>query len=287
MSRAVTLKDYANLAKVNTSVSKANAVAASRNSVTVYIAPLVTDQSGDLYPGFDATNTNTTAAMSTLQNVVSGALSSKAQIGTTVTVSPPTYVPVDVTVKYVKRVQFTDAQVIAGITSALVTSFGFNYTTFADVIYPEEIESVLRNVESVVSATVIKSNRHSDGSPGRKTLAGAASEIFVFSESNIVAYPVASLVTLASSTGTWSTTFSATSYTYSVTITGTSMTFTPTVYSAGDTITYSVNGATAVSVTSGSATGSISISTGTTPIVFTVTSSDGTVTSVYTVNVIK
>jgi hypothetical protein len=199
LNRAVTLEDFANLSLSLRGVGKANATAENKNSVTVYVAPSRSDNSTDLTPGVNSSTNIETPAMATLRSTVGDYLSDKKQIGTTVTVGYPSYIPVSLTVEYAALPQYTNEQVASYIKNTLFFKFSYNYVDFADTITPEEIEYQLRQVEGIRNVKV--TSLHRTGGSGRTSLIGEASEIFYFLESNLTLNPAPTNANLAPLTG--------------------------------------------------------------------------------------
>ena len=282
-ARAVSLDDFKQLALSVSGVGKSASYATSPNAVNVYVSPSVSDTSSDYFPGYKPDNSTVLDSWYLLQSNVLNTFSGKTQIGCSVTVLPPTYVPVDIAVEYVKDPQYTDAQVINALNYGIIFGLGYNYLDYDMVIRPEKIEKSLGNLPGIDSVKVIKLARH--GGSGVNTLSAAQGEYFVFQDVNTKIYPVASLSALTFNGG-YSVNFKPSTYTYNLTVTGTSITVTPTVARtlSGSASTVKVNGTT---VTSGSASGSISTPSGTSTITITVTSYDSVHTQTYTVKVKK
>lgn len=273
LNRAVTLEDFSSLALSLRGVGKANATSENKTSVTVYVAPTRSDNSSEVTPGVE--NNTETTAMANLRGNVRDFLSDKKQIGTTVTVGYPTYIPVSLTVEYAKLPQYTDTQVASYIKSTLFTQFSYNYVDFADVITPEEIEYKLRQVEGIRNVKVKELHRF--GGSGRVSLIGEASEIFYFIEANLTldtAPTDASLDTggLVLTTATLSQSFNpeVTSYTATVANGVSSITVAPT---ANDAENASITVNNTVVASGGSYT--LATAVGTTNLVVSVTAGDG------------
>ena len=181
-SRAVTLKDFNDLAVTVSGVGKANATASVWTSVTLYIAPSRTSSDTDIQPGLDADG-NPTIEYNTIKSAVSTFLQNKLLIGTSVTIQPPTYVDAGITISYVKFSQYTDAEVELNLKQILLSAYGYNGMNFQDTIYPQEVESVLSQARGVRNVHVIALGRIGD--LGINTLTGSANEIFRFQETNI------------------------------------------------------------------------------------------------------
>ena len=290
--RAVSLNDFKNFALTMSGVGKAAAYASSPTSVVLYIGESTTDTSPDYYPGFNATNTAVTSKWSDLKSSVQTDFSNKTQIGTTLTILPPTYVPADVVVEYVAETGYSDAQIITAINSEVVYGYGYNYLDFNQNIRPEKLEQSLSAINGVDSVRIVKLFRTGESS-ARTTLIPAQGEYFVFKDANTKIYPMASLsnlvVTIANGT---MPSFNALTKTYAFTSTSSSMTFTPTSVNTVATLTYTfTNGSGTVTgptaITSGAASGSLTLTTGLNTIAVTVTSSDGLNTNIYYIKVTK
>ena len=182
LNRAVSLKDYADLALSVSGVGKANATASIWTSVTLYVAPSRTALDTDMAPGLDDVG-NPTLEMTSLQSNVSSFLEDKVLIGSTVSVQPPTYVDCIIEVQYAKLAQYTTAEVETAIKQTIVTAYGYNGMNFEDTIYPQDIEYVLQQTRGVKTAKILA--LHREGGSGLNTLVGTPEEIFRFLEASI------------------------------------------------------------------------------------------------------
>lgn len=181
-NRAVTLKDYEDLARTVSGVGKANSIASTWTSVTLYIAPTRNDGDTDLQPGLDS-NGSPTVEHTNLAANVSNFLSDKIMIGTTVTVQPPVYVDAIATIAYTKQPQYTTAETEKAIKLKLISTFSYNGLDFAETITPQTIEYSINQLPQVQNAKLTTLARF--GGSGLNTLTGAANEIFRFQESNL------------------------------------------------------------------------------------------------------
>jgi predicted phage baseplate assembly protein len=181
-NRAVTLRDYADLALSVSGVGKVNASSEIWTSVTVYLAPSRSSVDPDSAPGLDDAG-DPTLEYDRLKEDVETFLSDKILLGTTVTIQPPTYVDLIITLQYAKLDQYTTAEIELALKQALLTSFGYNGMNFQDTIYPQDVEFALNQVPGV--KTVKVTSLHIEGDTGLKTVIGAADEIFRFQEDNI------------------------------------------------------------------------------------------------------
>lgn len=288
INRAVSLQDYADFALYAANAGKANAAADIWTAVTLYVAPQRNADDLDKFPGKDGSNSVTTTEWTTLQAEVASIMDSRTQIGVSLTIAPPTYIPVSVEIVYSKNPQFSSVQAEEDISKAIVNGFAYAYLDFEQVITPEQIEAQLNALGSIRTARVTSLYRTGSTS-GRSALIGDPDEIFVFLQSNLSVTEASSearLTGLTADVGTFSPDFEdqlngegyADFYAYNLiglSSGDTEVTLTP-VADTGTTIT--VNGtsaATAVPVPLGQVT---SI-----PIV--VIAADGTTVKVYTVTV--
>ena len=282
MQRAVTLSDFSGLAIGVEGVGKAVAYASSPTSVNLYISKSVSNDSQDYYPGYDSTNTTITADWYTLSESVTDYLSTKTQIGTSVTTFPPTYIPAHIDVEYEKYEGYTHAQIQAAIKYQIVFGYGYNFLSFDEVIYPEQIEAKLIQIPGIKVARVVNLYRVGD-SVEKAPLIPNNGELFVFQGEETSTYPIASLSSLELSEGTLTPTFQPSVFTYKVTdVASSTITVTPTSWDGGDTIVDET-----FSVDSGVASASISTPTGTTVVTLRHPSLDGTTSVTYTITVIR
>lgn len=152
-NRAVTLQDYADLALSVSEVGKASATASVWNSVTVYVAPTRTSTNTELAPGYDAEG-NLSPEYDSIKENVENYLEDKVLLGTSVTVSPPSYVDSSVTIRYTKLAQYTTAQVEKAIKTKFLTEFSYSKLFFEGTIYPQDIEFVIQQVPGVKTSRV-------------------------------------------------------------------------------------------------------------------------------------
>lgn len=181
-NRAVSLKDFSDLALSVSGVGKANATSSVWTSVTVYIAPSRNELDLDPAPGLDD-NENPSAEYLSLKTEVEAAFEDKVLIGTTVTVQPPTYVDVVVNIQYAVLSQYDTTEVETNIKTALLTGFGYTGVNFADTIYPQDIEFVVQQAPGVKTAKVLSLAEVGDS--GLNTLVGTAGTIYRFTEANL------------------------------------------------------------------------------------------------------
>lgn len=155
LNRVVTLQDYADYVNSNLGADKANAVANSFTSVIVYAA-----QSGD--PG--VSSGSFTSNFTILQTNILNGLASVIPPNTTVTVLPPSYVNVDVSVTVTVLANRKATTVQTAVVAAISNLLSFTYTSFGETIYQTDIASAVAAVDGVASYTITLLCR--DGSSG-------------------------------------------------------------------------------------------------------------------------
>jgi hypothetical protein len=189
LNKATSLEDYGNLALNVRNVGKANATASVWSSVTLYVAPQRNVTDLDPFPLYDQFQEALTPEWSALQASVQEFFKNKVIIGTTLTVAPPVYTPVGVTVRYTAAPQYTDAQAKKQIEETIVNSYSYALLSFGQTVTPEEIERILNSLVSVKNAKVTALYRETDleegETPGRDLLVGNPNEIFVFTGANL------------------------------------------------------------------------------------------------------
>lgn len=284
INRAVTLGDYETLAKSADNVGKAQAVSSNRSSVTVYVAPERTEGTAEDYPGMSDDLVTPKTEWYNIQSDVETYLSDKTPIGVSVTVAPPTYVPVSVSLQYIKAPEYTATQVSTSLKLALLSAFSYNTLSIGGVVRPEDIEYQLRQVPGVNAVKVIYLYR-TGSSAARNVLVAGDGELFVFKENGITiaaASTVSTLSALTVSTGTLSPTFSSSFFNYNLPVANgtTAVTFAPTVTSGAATAY--VNG----TLYSGSAI-SVATPVGTTNVSVLVYAGDSVTSNTYHVSVVR
>jgi hypothetical protein len=182
-NRAVTLNDFANLALSVTGIGKANATATVWTSVTVYIAPTRTATDVDAAPGLDEVE-NPTAEFDRLKTDLETFYEGKTLIGTSVTISPPVYVDVNVTIQYTKLNQYTTTEIETSIKEKMVTAFGYSNVFFEETINSGDLEFELLQIPGIQVARVTQLYRTGSGA-ALTTLQGDPDEIFRFTEDNL------------------------------------------------------------------------------------------------------
>jgi len=115
-----------------------------------------------------------TSAWTNLSYDVQRYMSDKILAGTTLSVLPPTYVPIYLTATVTADSAWKNADVKLGIYQAMLGETGLFYydnNTFGKVIPLSTITSAIQNVPGVVSATVTQLSKDASGSVGTISLA--------------------------------------------------------------------------------------------------------------------
>lgn len=285
-NRAVTLNDFANLALGVSEVGKTNAVASSPTSVTIFVGPDPDPQDTFQYPGYDGDPSDTGVVSGpwlSLKDNVLDYLEGKAQIGTTITVAPPAYPKAAVSIQYTKLPQYTYEQIETNIKSALITKYGYGESSFAEIIYPEDVEYLMKTVDGIVSSQV-KSLYRVGSFVGRDILIAQPNEIFVFTEEYMELVPADALGLLELSVGTLNPAFNTSILNYSVALPNgtTSTVVTPTTISATASITVA-----GTPVVSGADSDPISTPIGVKTIDVAVTAEDGVTVKTYKITLTR
>ena len=145
LTRAISLKDYAYLSLQVEGVSKAIAAGDTLNSVILYIAP-----NGDA--GVSAGVP--TAAFTVLSNSVALYFTDKTPPNASLTILPPTYVPVNIDITVYVLPQYTQATILSKVNLAISELFSIDNSFFADVIPVQYILNAIGGVNGVDYATV-------------------------------------------------------------------------------------------------------------------------------------
>jgi hypothetical protein len=216
LNRAVSLTDYEGLALQVIGAGKAKAVADTWSSVTLYLGPDSQDPT-DPYPGKNLANSAVLGTWTTLQQEVIAELTPKLLLGSSLTVSPPTYTDVYVGVQYSKTDQVTDAQIVESIKQYLNTYYSYPSTFFGQIIHPEELEFIFRYVPGIQNVWVTELRRSSESGGSLSTLVGNSNEIFVFNSDRTTVTARSTDATLSAmsvTNGSLSPTFASTTLNY-------------------------------------------------------------------------
>jgi hypothetical protein len=147
LNRAVSLTDYSSLSVQVPAISKAIADSTSSyNSIVLYISPFGDNSIGT--PGVDAYGNTTPTFTSAVTNLIKY-LTDKAPATTTVTVNPPAYIPINISLTVYVLPQFKQSDVVAAVNQALATLFEINNVIFAENVVLQYVHSALSQVNGV------------------------------------------------------------------------------------------------------------------------------------------
>jgi hypothetical protein len=148
LNRAVSLKDYAYLALQVTGVAKAISDASTFNSIVLYIAP-----SGGT--GYLSGITGTTStAFNTASAAVASYFTDKAAPNVSLTILPPTYVPIDLELTLYVQPQYRQDSVSSQVLAAIRDLVALENSFFADRIPAQFILNAISGVIGVDYATI-------------------------------------------------------------------------------------------------------------------------------------
>ena len=147
LNRAVSLLDYASLALQVTGVSKAVAKANVYSSVTLYIA-LFGDRGVDL-------SLNPTTIFNNVATRVQDYFIDKCPPNTTITVQPPTYVEIDITVDITVSPEYRNSAVKTQVENALKVLLDIDNVIFGDVIRLNDVLQTVTGINGVLQITPV------------------------------------------------------------------------------------------------------------------------------------
>jgi hypothetical protein len=149
LNRAVSLSDYSSLVIQVSGVAKATAVADVYTSVTVYFAPY-----GD--KGVEIDGVTPSAIFNNLKSDVSDYLVDKIPANTSVTLQPPTYVDVNVSVSITVLPQYRQTLVKSAVTAIINELLLFDNVSFGDRISLQDLMYAISSVPGVGYTSVSK-----------------------------------------------------------------------------------------------------------------------------------
>ena len=147
LTRAVSLYDYANLTVQVPGVAKAMADSGSSyNNITLYMAPF--GDSSLNTPGVDLYGNTTPTFINASNNAITY-LTDKAPATSTITINPPVYVPINVSLTAYLSPQYRQSVVTTAINSALANAFNFDNVIFNENVVLQYLHNVLSKVDGV------------------------------------------------------------------------------------------------------------------------------------------
>ena len=151
LNRAVSLADYAALAVQVPSVGKAIADGTVYNNILLYMAPSGDSSLGT--PGVDVDGETNDIFDNASADVISF-LTDKAPATTTVTILPPTYVPININLNLHIAAQYKQSVVSNAVYAMLSSILEFDNTIFAEQFVLQYILSAISSVPGVSYADV-------------------------------------------------------------------------------------------------------------------------------------
>ena len=152
LNRAVSLADYAAIAVQVPSIAKAIADSGSAyNSIILYIAPFGDTSLGT--PGVDSSG-NVTSAFTNASTALITYITDKTPATTTLTINPPVYVPINITLNVNLLPQYKQSDVVAAVNQVLQSLFDFNNVIFAEQVVLQYVHTAISSVSGVDYADV-------------------------------------------------------------------------------------------------------------------------------------
>ena len=145
LSRAVTLRDFEDLAVLSGYVGKASAVASASANVLLYVAPRVQG-----------------LVSQANKDALSMYLEDKVLFGTTVSLLDPTYHTVEVNVSMTVNRTFQQATVERNVENTIKAFFGFDNTTFGQTITLADLIGAISPVEGLDRFEVTRLRRNDE-----------------------------------------------------------------------------------------------------------------------------
>jgi uncharacterized phage protein gp47/JayE len=174
INRAVSLRDYGDLATQVPGVAKAIAVSEVYTNINLYIAP-----AGD--PGADEFG-NLTQVFNQLANQIIQFFKDKVSPNVTITLLPPTFVAVNIEVNVYSLPQYKQSVVKRNVERSIQEILAFSNVSFADRISLHYLISALANTTGVAYSTPILLARADAPQTGTDDAVFAVNEIPVAGE---------------------------------------------------------------------------------------------------------
>ena len=182
--RAVTLADYAALATQVPTVGRAKAVAAVYSAVTLY---LQSQNDDSVTPGVvSGTPTNSWTELSA---AVSAYLADKIPVGTTITVQPPTYVDLYVTLDVTAVSSYSNEDLEQELRDVLLNPgglFAYENVTFGQLVPYSTVMAKAAGVPGVQSVVISKLNTDNSNSASTAGIQLTNGQIPVLQTTNLV-----------------------------------------------------------------------------------------------------
>lgn len=180
--RAITLADFEYLANTVAQVGRTKAVGAIYTNITLYMQP---QDDGTITPGI--VNGVQTNSWEEIKTRVSTYLGDKIPVGTTVTIQPPTYLPVYLTLSITVDNSYRQSAVKLDISKALLNAggvFSYENNEFGRSIPVSKIIATVAQIAGVDAVDVTKFNTTNAASVG--TISLSAGQIGYLLPTNLV-----------------------------------------------------------------------------------------------------
>ena len=145
LNRAVTLADYSNMALQTVGVGKALATANSFSSIVLYIGST---------GGADVVSSVPTASWETLATSVEQNLVAKTPPGVSVTVLPPTYLPINIDLTVYVQAPYRQDSVQSQVNGAIINLLDYGSVTFGQTVTIKDVILAAALVQGVSNAVV-------------------------------------------------------------------------------------------------------------------------------------
>ncbi len=182
--RAVTIADYAALASQVPTVGRAKAVAAVYSAVTLY---LQTQNDDSVTPGIVSGTPTTT--WTELSAEVSKYLEDKIPVGTTVTIQPPTYVDLYVTLDVSAVPSFSNEDLEQELRDVFLNPgglFAYENVNFGQLVAYSTVMAKAAGVEGVQSVVISKLNTDNSSSASTAGIQLTNGQIPVLQTANLI-----------------------------------------------------------------------------------------------------
>lgn len=187
-NRAVTLEDYQSLALQVSGCGKASAQSSVPTSVSVAVAPSRNAGASEARPGYTynsgTSSWDTTAEMTNLISAVSTYLEDRRLAGVSVSVLPPVYTPISITLTITALSSVLNTDVSTIVKQALVDRLDYANVGFGATVLTTDLIALVSSlgVTQSVTVTVLKKTANADGVTN---LVAAEDEIFLLPEANV------------------------------------------------------------------------------------------------------
>ena len=187
-AHAFSIGDTVTISGMNPSVyNLSNATVTAISTTSPYSFTVASTLTNTFVSGGLAIDSTPTAAWTSLSSAVSTYLADKMIAGTTLSVLPPSYVPIYLSATVNVSPSYKNSDIKLAIYQAMLGSGGLFYydnNTFGDTIPYSSVSSAIANVPGVLSVNITQLN--TDGGSSAATISLAANQIPFLTASNLV-----------------------------------------------------------------------------------------------------